>query len=258
MTGYQIFSLADPISKNLVRIKQPYRLRNLVFDLKYGPDNINIYIQTPNMMSLYGLEKNGAFLSTVVTTNDDTFKTMMNDIEQHVYSRLHRKYNISHGKERTSWKVSNDIRNIHFYDSNRNRISSDDLRNDDKMIMIWHLDAFDERYGLVLKLLQIQRIASQPPPPTPLPPPIPAVAPTQTSGDDMPEKYKKMLAMGIPLAAVKQKMAMDQVGLGAKPPVTLKAVQPSTQAPAPLKPSRMRVPSLMEIISALKNLRRVK
>jgi hypothetical protein len=253
MTGYQIFSLADPISKNLIRIKQPYHLRNLVFDLKYGTNNINIYIQTPNMMSLYGLERTGVFMSTVVTTNDDTFKTMMNDIEQHIYSRLHRQYNISHGKERTSWKVRNDIRNIHIYDSNRNRISFDDLRNDDKMIMIWHLDAFDERYGLVLKLLQIQRIASQPPPPPP------GVATTQNPGDDMPEKYKKMLAMGIPMAAVKQKMAMDQVGSGPQPPVTLKAVQPSTQAPpAPSQPSRMRVPSLMEIISALKNLRRVK
>lgn len=257
MTGYQIFSLADPISKTLIRIKQPYHLRNLVFDLKYGPNNINIYIQTSNMMSLYGLERNGAFLSTVVTTNDDTFKIMMNDIEQHVYSRLHKKYKISHVKERISWKVSNDIRNIHFYDSNRNRISFDDFRHDDKMVMIWHLDAFDERYGLVLKLLQIQRIASQPPP-APLPPPIPAVAMTQNPGDDMPEKYKKMLAMGIPLAAVKQKMAMDQVSLGPQPPVTLKAVQSSMQALPPSKPSRMRVPSLMEIISALKNLRRVK
>jgi hypothetical protein len=254
MTGYQIFSLADPISKNLIRIKQPYHLRNLVFDLKYGPDNNNIYIQTPNMMSLYGLERNGAFLSTFVTTNDDTFKTMMNDIEQHIYSRLHRKYNISHGKQRTSWKVTNDIRNIHFYDSNRNRISFDDLRHDDKMIMIWHLDAFDERYGLVLKLLQIQRLTA-PPVPVPQPAPTPAIA---TTHDDMPEKYKKMLAMGIPLAAVKQKMAMD-LGSGPQPTVTLKAVQPSTQtAPAPSKPSRMRVPSLMEIISALKNLRRVK
>lgn len=205
------------------------------------------------MMSLYGLERNDTFLNTIVTTNDDTFKTMMNNIEQHICSRLHRKYNVSHGKERTSWKVSNDIRNIHFYDSNRDRISFDDLRHDDKMIMIWHLDAFDERYGLILKLLQIQRIASQPPPPAP-----PAPAPTQLPGDDMPEKYKKMLAMGIPLAAVKQKMAMDQVGSGAQPPVTLKAVQPQAAAIAPSKPSRMRVPSLMEIISALKNLRRVK
>jgi hypothetical protein len=103
--------------------------------------------------------------------------------------------------------------------------------------------------------------------------------------DTLDEKYKKMLSLGIPMAAVKQRMIMDGIELPTtkttaaappshmKPPmisaamlnqVKLKSVcdrGASEGKPAQLPKgvdTKQRVPSLAEIQNALKSLRSVK
>ena len=120
-----------------------------------------------------------------------------------------------------------------------------------------------------------------PPPPPPLPPPPPILAGSRQP-KDMPEKYARMLKMGVPMDAVRHKMRLDGVGTDDGPAPNagdpraalfaairngggksaLKSVMTAAGAPShknALKSvdTSRRVPTLDEILSARSGLRKI-
>jgi hypothetical protein len=207
------------------------------------------------------------------------FVKKINSIIESVEQKLKRKYNnLFNDKHKFHVVFENKIRlknhdtsSICVFNENNLQIALDNISRDDKISVILQIDkiiVYDKFYIAYLKLVQIKKMScgitqclfAKSIPPPPLPPPLPPPMPFIKCDDELPEKYKKMLAMGVPLQAVKHKMAMD--GVQPEHAVHAEHAEPQTHMVNKTRHENqtdvIRAPSLDEILGALKNLKNVK
>lgn len=277
---YKLITDINDIDTACIKIKKPYNLYHRhVFDIFYGDENNQFLIQTPDVMMSFGyqISTNNSISMDIVFRNYNFVKTLKNTLES-VDAKLQRKYSdILENKspfhvvfENRARLKNSDVNTVGVFDGNNNKINIDNISRDDKILTIFQVEkvvVYDKFYTFYLKLIQLKKAVSpiaqclfghpnsiprvplvtSVPPVPPVPPPLPqGIHDEQTC--DMPEKYKKMLAMGVPLPAVKQKMMMDGISDN---------VSNTKPKPETIMVTR-KVPSLDEIVGALKNLKNVK
>lgn len=303
--GYKLFAVDEMIRDDMIRVKKPFNLyRKSVFEVYYGEKNNQILIQTPDVMFQcgYTTASDGSFNADIAINDawvrdilETTFKKMCRVVGK---TTLDGKNGIPPVKECGHVRLKNiDHASIYVFDSDATRISLANISRGDKVQVIFQVEGlhvFESCYMLYLKLLQIKKTFVTACVKTclfaaPAPPKATGIHDIDIDMTSLGDKYKKMLSLGIPIAAVKQKMVMDGVlpkppglsppglpppglpppsglplGLKPKPPTAAMLAQIKLRQVTviPLKThtplgidSKQRVPSLDEIQNALRNLR---
>uniref|UniRef100_A0A6C0BDY7 Uncharacterized protein n=1 Tax=viral metagenome TaxID=1070528 RepID=A0A6C0BDY7_9ZZZZ len=277
--SFKLFSDINDIDNSLIRVKKPYCLyRRHIFEIYYGEKNYQFLLQTPEIMMSYGYQKsNTNSISMDIVFRSGVFVKKINSIIDSVEQKLKRKYNdLFNDKQKFHVVFENKIRlknhdasSITVFNENNSQIALENISRDDKISVILQIDkiiVYDKFYIAYLKLVQIKKMScgitqclfakSIPPPPPlpPPPPPLPHLIKCDDECNELPEKYKKMLEMGVPLQAVKHKMTMD----GVQPKPQTNTVKRTTHEKQTVVDKCIRAPSLDEIVGALKNLKNVK
>lgn len=272
--SFQLFGPREDIKTDWVRIKKPFctGCGSYVFELTYAKDNHQIFLQTPLCLLPYGCnvstDNNGSTtLLLDLVTNDDDFKTRLSKLIDFIHNKLiscvpsktHNKTLLSPLKGNNIRVRSADIGLVSFFDEDNKGIKYEDLTKSDKVTVICHFDKVTIFSDLIVpnfKLVQVKRQRS-------VKPPVCLFVPPPAPSSELPEKYQKMLNMGIPRPAVEQRMKMDGLLVQSNPlapkplPLPLPKPMPKKEDKVPQKPKH-RVPSLDEIMTALKNLRSTK
>jgi hypothetical protein len=287
--GHKLFAIDEMINDDMIRVKKPFNLyRKSVYEVYYGEKNNQILIQTPDVMFQrgYNTASDGSF-NVDIAIND----TWVCGILERIFKKVCRvvgkntldgKNCIQPVKECGHVRLKNtDHASIYVFDSDATRISLANVSRGDKVQVIFHVEGlhvYDSGYILYLKLLQVKKMSVKaclfvtPGCQSP----SKGVGTKDLDIETLGEKYKKMLSLGIPMAAVKQKMFMDGAlpkpqglpppGLKHTPPIAAMLAQiklrqvtvnPSQKTYIPKGVDAKRVPSLDEIQNALKNLRNV-
>lgn len=269
--SFKLFKPHEDIDIQMVRIKKPFRMagKSYVFEIFFGKENHQIFLQTPLCMAPYGYfmthsQDNPCAFVIDLVLNDEGYLRMVSGLLRHVYDKLMscvpatvngKKY-VSPVKEGTVRLRNANIDDVKVFDEKGESIALSHIHKNDKVYAIFQLEkvvVFSDVICPILKVLQLKRQGT---------PSVPACLFTSPP-PKLPDKYQKMLDMGVPMPAVQQRMKMDGVvhGGAQQPPPLLKKVSlqllPTLPPPEKKQPERHRVPSLDEIVSALRNLKTV-
>lgn len=311
---YHLFvpSENDSFDLNEVRIKKPYDVGCIsIFNITYGKENDQIFVQTPECMLPFGYQLvDSNTINMDLAFCDDAFINIMCDMIKHIQNKLSKSISkrvndkkfISPVRKNIIRVKNKDFRNVLFYDTDNNPIQRNNINRDDKVIVIFRLEKIILTNDIItvnLELLQLKKNNCIPckclftPRQSQHPTNTPSSESSLSQKDDMPEKYKKMLAMGIPRAAVEHKMKLEGfVPSNSASTGTSTGTSNSTSTPLPSAPrlpsasllanaalllkkkqdcplptappkakgisTSQKAPSLSEIVNALKNLRSTK
>lgn len=261
----------DQVDLSKIRIKKPYKVNGTsIYDIYYGENNLQIFWQTPEALLPFGYQVCQDAMMMDIVLSSEKFIHSLETVIQHIMKKLSghvkgKKF-ISPIRNDVSLRLRNQNRtNVHVFNGTNSRIPLDDIKRSDKLSVIFHLGpvtCYNDIVTICLKLLQIKKMSLE----TCLFP-----TPNQPQKPSLPEKYQKMLDMGVPLPAIHHRMRMDGVPVPDALPIPatgLPKLRPVTLQPVPLVPvvkkqnqgnsKKQHAPSLSEITNALKNLRSVK
>lgn len=254
--SFRLFGPTDTIDLDNVRVKRPYEVNGCcTYDVLY--DGLQIFMQTPECLIPFGhqLLDNGVFFD--VALNDDVFIEALQDLIEYVRKRVDRctpkiiegKRFVSPMRDKVLRVRCQDLDDVMFFDSKNKKASVSDFRRGDRVVLIFHVEnvfVYKDFYKVSTRLVQAKRLNVQ----------ITkclfdATSHANEEEELLPGKYQKMLEMGVPRAAVEQRMKLD--GL-VKPTCSL----PAARAVPEKTGGGHQPPSLDEIVGALKNLRQTK
>lgn len=271
---YKLFtpSNIDELDTKSLRIKKPYSLyKKQIFEIYYGEQNNILLIQTPEcILKGYQIFQDTGQITFDTSFNNNIFIDALSKVITRIQERLSKRLSntkfINPLQNQLLRLKSKNTTDIKFFDSNNNIIDITKLKRDDKLHTIFHIRdiiVYESICTLNFILHQVKKIEIVTPCLFNVPPPE-ARADTSGLPPGTDEKYKKMLAMGIPLQAVLHKMKMEKAIPAskalklpaflndiAKGPLTLKSkpLQPNIKLP-PTITTNQKVPTLSEILSA--------
>ena len=268
-TGYTLFGPKDTIDLSKVRIKKPYEVSgNLSMDILYGEENLQIFLQTPECMIPYGYQiVDDKSLNIDAALNHTEFTNMVSGLLDLIRGRLEKcmskllrdKRYICPLRDKVLRMKNPDVNQVQVFNNKNKSIQLADLKRGDRVIMIFQVEkaiVFNGVFYIYLKALQIKKQNE-----------VKDIGclfegGCKTVAEAIPEKYQKMLDMGIPRAAVEHKMVMDGYKSATPSVAVLLKATPLLKAAPPAVPKKSlgvdktkTVPSLTEILQGLKNLR---
>lgn len=230
--------LPDEIVSTDVRIKKPFRIDTKhVFSIKYGKENSSLVVQFDNVHMCYkptvDIYEN---ISILVQLGQES-TSCMEGLEQHVYNKIqgtkHKALIASRSlvcnlkPDKCLMRSRNHVDNIACYDKKGGSIKHTVLDSGHAICLIILVDsmwASAECYGYNYKVVQIKSMEDQ-------------IVPCFEMFHNPLERYERMLRMGVPPAAVMQKMVLESVAEDVRESFA-KAHSKPHAAPPPPPPGR--------------------
>lgn len=192
---------------NSINVKKPYDLGKdkMVFDIKHK--NKPFVIQTPIGIVPYqpSVFENGYGYIDLVF-NDTEYLNFLTELEEHVLCKFNKSsysknisdriFNSIRSDKRVRY-TNNDIRAITIFAPTGQTMEFKDIKKESKVVIIYevmNLTITSHKYGIQFRVIQLQSKDVN----------IDCI-----KVENYIETYRKMLRMGVPIAAIKQKVMMD-------------------------------------------------
>ena len=219
MVHFKLFLSTElDIDNSKIRIKKPFVLfQQYDFDITYDKTNNQFLIQTPISMFYSNIMKDSKSITMDITTSEIKFLNSLQHInisikdriERYVPSIIKNKTFVSPLRSQILRLKNKDKNSIIAFDENNEYINIDDITRNDKIIIIFQVEkviVYSEWYSIYYKIIQIKRCNVIFPKENLF---ISKKLEDESKEHTIPEKYQKMLNMGIPRPAVEQRMKMD-------------------------------------------------
>jgi len=255
----QIVCSSDDIDINDIKINKPYTTHDnrMIFNITRG-SNFPLVFQTPTGYVPYDfLTINNNRFQIDIIISESKFVDLLQNIADTITNRISNKYPTSTcfplytELDNSSYKIrfrNGQKGNVRTFNLKREEIQLSDISKDDKIDVIFQIDKVvcsDKYTYFSMKILQIRKHERA------------SIKNTESMFVDELDVYKRMVKMGVPIAAVKQKMLLAGVcptkiasfsGTGIPPPPPL-----PPPPPPPMLFSVKQQPPPLAFLNDIKN-----